>query len=133
MQTGKLISGVELGRAGLGIYAHRTPIKRGDKNVGAIDMGIGFGKEFVERAKQRFGVDLAVHWFDGTDFKKLSSTFGDDVVASQDELKSVLNGTALRREASFRRPFRRHLCRTDQELRRPAGRGDGSHQGHHRI
>ena len=48
-----------------------------------------------------FGVDLAVHWFDGKAFKKLSSTFGDTVVATQDELKSVFNGAALHRDATF--------------------------------
>ena len=41
------------------------------------DVGAAFGKEFVDRAKKRFGIDLAVYSYDGKDFKKLSSTFGD--------------------------------------------------------
>ena len=99
-KTGKPIVGVEAGRDTLGIFAI-TPIMRDGKVLATADVGAAFGKEFVDRAKQRFGVDLAVHWFDGKSFRKLSSTFGDGVVATQDELKSVFDGAALRREANF--------------------------------
>ena len=54
-----------------------TPIVRDGKTLANVDVGAAFGKEFVERAKKRFGIDLAVYSFDGKDFKKLSSTFGD--------------------------------------------------------
>src|SRR5205807_264023 len=50
---------------------------------------------------QRFGIDLAVHSFDGKAFKKLSSTFGDALVATPEELKSVFDGGALRRDATL--------------------------------
>ena len=76
------------------------PIMRDGKSLAVVDVGVTFGKEFVDRAKQRFGIDLAVHWFDGKSFKRLSSTFGDAVVATQDELKSVFDGAALHRDAS---------------------------------
>ncbi len=98
-KTGKPIVGVEPGRDALGIFA-MTPIMRDGKSLAVVDIGVAFGKEFVDRAKQRFGVDLAVHWFDGKAFKKLSSTF-DEAVATQDELKSVLDGAALQRDTSF--------------------------------
>ena len=131
-KTGKPIVGVEPGRETLGIFG-MTPIMRDGKSLAVADVGAAFGKEFVDRAKQRFGIDLAVHSFDGKEFKKLSSTFGDTVVATPDELKSVFDGAALHRDATLRRPSRRALCRADQELRRRAGRGARSHQGHHRI
>jgi methyl-accepting chemotaxis protein len=98
--TGKPIVGVEPGRDTLGIFAI-TPIMRDGKSLAVVDVGVTFGKEFVDRAKQRFGVDLAVHWFDGKVFKTLSSTFGDGVVATQDELKGVLDGATLQRDATF--------------------------------
>jgi len=63
-KTGKANVGVEAGRDTLGIFA-LTPIMRDGKSLAAVDVGVTFGKEFVDRAKQRFGVDLAVHWFDG--------------------------------------------------------------------
>jgi methyl-accepting chemotaxis protein len=100
IKTGKPIVGVEPGRESLGIFA-MTPIIREGKTIAVADIGAAFGKEFVDRAKQRFGVDLAVHWFDGKEFKKLSSTFGDAVVATPEELKSVFNGAALRRDATL--------------------------------
>jgi methyl-accepting chemotaxis protein len=99
-RTGKPIVGVEPGRDTLLTFA-MTPIMRDGKSLAVADVGVSFGKEFVDRAKQRFGVDLAVHWFDGKEFKKLSSTFGDAVVARPDELKSVFDGTTLRRDATL--------------------------------
>jgi methyl-accepting chemotaxis protein len=100
IRTGKPIVGVEPGREQLGIFG-MTPIVRDGKTLANVDVGAAFGKEFVDRAKKRFGIDLAVHSFDGKEFKKLSSTFGDAVVASQDELKSVFDGAALHRDTSF--------------------------------
>jgi methyl-accepting chemotaxis protein len=99
-KTGKSIVGVEQGRDTLGIFA-MAPILRDGKSLAVVDVGATFGKEFVDRAKQRFGIDLAVHWFDGKAFKTLSSTFGDGVVASPDELKSVLDGATLHRNATL--------------------------------
>ena len=98
-RTGKPIVGVEMGRDTLSIFA-MTPIMRDGKSVALAENGIPFGKEFVERAKQRFGVDLAVHSFDGKELKRLSSTF-DSAVATPEELKSVFSGASLRRDAEL--------------------------------
>jgi methyl-accepting chemotaxis protein len=100
IRGGKQIVGVEPGRESLGIFG-MTPIMRDGKSVANVDVGAAFGKEFVDRAKQRFGIDLAVHWFDGKAIKRLSSTFGDGVVATQDELKGVFEGAALQRDATI--------------------------------
>jgi methyl-accepting chemotaxis protein len=99
-KTAKPIVGVEQGRDTLGIFA-MAPVLRDGKSLGVVDVGVTFGQEFVDRAKQRFGIDLAVHWFDGKAFKKLSSTFGDGVVATEGELKSVFEGATLHREATI--------------------------------
>ena len=100
IKTGTPIVGVEPGREQLGIFG-MTPIVRDGKTIANTDVGAAFGKEFVDRAKKRFGIDLAVHAFDGKEFKKISSTFGDAVVATPNELTSVINGAALHREATF--------------------------------
>jgi methyl-accepting chemotaxis protein len=97
-KAGQPIVGVEQGRDTLGIFA-MTPIVRDGKSIAVADVGVTFGQEFVDRAKKRFGIDLAVHWFDGKSFKKLSSTF-EGVVTTQDELKSVFDGATLQRDAS---------------------------------
>ena len=99
-RTGKQIVGVEPGREALSIFGI-TPIMRDGKSMATVDVGAAFGKEFVDRAKKRFGIDLAVYSFDGKDFKKLSSTFGDEVVATSGELKGVFDGQPLRRDATI--------------------------------
>lgn len=99
-RTGKPIVGVEMGRDSLSVFA-MTPIMRDGKSIGIAENGVPFGKEFVDRAKLRFGVDLAVHSFDGKELKRLSSTFGDAMVATPEELKSVFSGASLRRDATF--------------------------------
>src|SRR5216683_157018 len=99
-QTGKPIVGVEPGRDSLGVFA-MTPIMRDGKSIGVVDIGVSFGKPFVDNAKLRFGVDLAVYRFDGKAFTSIASTLGDGSVATQDELKSVFDGNALRRDATL--------------------------------
>jgi methyl-accepting chemotaxis protein len=98
--TGKPIVGVEPGRDSLGVFA-MTPIMHDGKSVGVVDIGVSFGKPFVDNAKLRFGVDLAVYRFDGKAFSPLASTLGDGSTATQDELKSAFDGGTLRRDATL--------------------------------
>jgi methyl-accepting chemotaxis protein len=98
-KDGRAMVGVEMGPDALAIYG-TTPIMREGKSIGVIDIGVSFGKEFVDRAKMRFGVDLAVHRFDGKTFSKLASTFSG-AVATQEELKSAFQGTVVRRETTL--------------------------------
>jgi methyl-accepting chemotaxis protein len=100
LSTGKPIVGVEASRVSLGIFGI-TPIQRDGKSLANIDIGASFGKEFVDRAKQRFGVDLAVYWRENEQIKRLSSTFGDEILTTQDELKAVFSGSTLKREATL--------------------------------
>jgi len=99
-KSGKPIVGVEPGRDSLSIFA-MTPIMRDGKSIAVADIGVSFGKQFVDSAKQRFGVDLAVHRFDGKVFANIASTLGDSSVATQDELKSAFDGGTLRRDATL--------------------------------
>jgi methyl-accepting chemotaxis protein len=97
-KSGRQIAGVEHSRLSLGIFG-MTPIMRDGKSIATVDIGAAFGKEFVDRAKQRFGIDLAVYWLKDQKFERLSSTFGDEVVANQDELKTAFTGAPLQRNA----------------------------------
>jgi methyl-accepting chemotaxis protein len=98
--SGKQIAGVEQSRLSLGIFG-MTPIMRDGRSLATVDVGAAFDKEFVDRAKQRFGIDLAVHWFDGQAFKKLSSTMGDIDMATPDELKRAFGGETLSHDATL--------------------------------
>jgi methyl-accepting chemotaxis protein len=99
-KTGKPIVGVEAGRDSLSIFA-MTPLMRDGKSMAVADIGVSFGKQFVDSTKQRFGVDLAVYRFDGRAFTRISSTMGDSPEVTQDELKSVFDGGTLRRDATL--------------------------------
>jgi len=98
--TGKPIVGVEPGRDSLGVFG-MTPIMRDGKSIGVVDIGVSFGKPFVDNAKRRFGVDLTVYRFDGKGFANIASTLDGSLVATQDELKNVYDGSALRRDATL--------------------------------
>ncbi|MCK1395529.1 methyl-accepting chemotaxis protein [Bradyrhizobium sp. 1] len=100
LKTGRQIVGVEPGREALGIFG-MTPIVRDGKNLALVDVGVAFGKEFVDRAKKRFGIDLAVYSVDGNNLNKLSSTFGENAVAKPDELRAAIDGAPLLREAEL--------------------------------
>jgi|GEM_PF-449091 len=99
-RSGQPAVGVEMGPSELAIYAS-APIVHNGTTLGAVDIGIAFGKEFAEQAKQRFGVDIAVHATDGSGFKTLVSTYAGPRLASADELKTVLAGTPLLREGTM--------------------------------
>jgi methyl-accepting chemotaxis protein len=99
-KTGHPVVGVEQGRLSLGIFG-MSPIMHDGKSIAVADIGVDFGKELVEREKRRFGVDLAVHGIDDGTFKVLASTFGDGAIATRAEMKSVLDGTALRRDGTL--------------------------------
>ena len=120
-RTGKQIVGVEPGREALSIFGI-TPIMRDGKSMATADVGAAFGKEFVDRAKKRFGIDLAVYSYDGKDFKKLSSTFGDEVVSTAGELKGVFDGQPLRRDAMIGgRPAALYLGQIKNYAGQPVG------------
>src|ERR1700728_1577147 len=96
-RTGKAIVGVEAGRDSLSIFAI-APIMRDGKSIAVADIGVSFNKQFVDSVKQRFGVALAVHRFDGKAFANIGSTFVEQSLATQEELKSAFEGGALRRD-----------------------------------
>jgi methyl-accepting chemotaxis protein len=99
-RTGKPIVGVEAGRDSLSIFA-MTPIMRDGKSIAVADIGVSFNKQFVDSVKQRFGVDLAVHRFDGKAFANIGSTFAEKSLASEGELRSVFDGATMRRDTTL--------------------------------
>ncbi len=97
---GTAVSGAQQGRQTLAVFA-ATPVVRDGKSRFVVDVGIELGKEFTDRIKNRFGVDVAIHAFDGKTLQTLASTFTDRNSASPDELQSALAGTPMQREAEI--------------------------------
>lgn len=121
IKNGEAIAGVEMGPKALAIYS-MTPIKRDGKNLAVADIGVAFGKEFVDRAKQRFGVDLSVYSFDGKAFSTLASTLSGHALSTPDELKAALDGTPLRRDVMLdNRPAALYVARIKNYAGQPVG------------
>lgn len=99
-KTGKPIVGVEAGRDSLSIFA-MTPIMQDGKSIAVADIGVSFNTQFVDSVKQRFGVDLAVHRFDGKAFANIGATFAEKSLARPEELKSVFDGATVRRDTTL--------------------------------
>jgi methyl-accepting chemotaxis protein len=96
-RAGRPVSGVEPGRTTLGVYA-LAPVLRDGRSIAVVDVGVPLEKAFLERAKQRFGVDLAVHTLRDAGFTTLGSTFAADGLATPAELHSALAGARPRRD-----------------------------------
>ena len=94
------VAGVELGRDILNIYGV-TPIPYEGKSLAVVDVGISFDQAFVDRLKQRFGVDIAVHTPDGAAFKRLASTFAEGSAATEDEILGAFAGKTLIRDTQI--------------------------------
>ena len=99
-QTGRPVVGVEQGRQSLGIFG-MTPVMLNGKSIAVADIGVDFGQLLVDRAKHRFGIDLAVHGVDGDHFTTLASTFGNTAIATPAELKTAFEGGTVRRAADL--------------------------------
>ncbi len=98
---GTPIVGVENARGGaLAVFA-MTPVMRDGKSLAAVDIGMDFGKAFADRIKQRLGVDIAIHSFDGQKFATAASTFAEQTAASPEDLQSAFAGTAVNRESEI--------------------------------
>lgn len=77
------------------------PVGSGDRYVGLVDSGVSLGQSFVDRAKARFGVDIALHRFDGQQFTTLSSTFSEKTTATPDQLKRAWDGAEVQGDTSL--------------------------------
>ncbi|MGF7212056.1 methyl-accepting chemotaxis protein [Skermanella aerolata] len=99
-QSGKGVTGIEPGRDNLGVYSV-APVMRDGRFVGAIDIGITFGKSFVDRIKTQFNVDFAVHRLQDDQFKTLGSSLSDKSLATPEEMKLALDGTVVLRRTEF--------------------------------
>lgn len=93
-QEGATQSGIERGLTNLSIFG-TVPLMHEGRQLGAFDVGMEFGKAFVETVKARFGVDIAVHVQEGDTYKTLISTLADSSVGTPSELRAGQDGNRL--------------------------------------
>ena len=91
-RSGKEVTGLENGVAGIGIRAV-VPVKQAEKQVGTVEFGLAFGKDFVDDFASRTGLKVAL-LVDATDPGKsgtttLATNFPADFDLSSNNLKGV--------------------------------------------
>ena len=71
------------------------------KELANVDVGAAFGKEFVDRAKKRFGIDLAVYSYRRQGLQEAVLDLRRRSGGDPGELKGVFDGQPLRRDATI--------------------------------
>ena len=90
----KPIAALESGVAGIGIRG-LSPVFVGKQHVGSVEYGIDIGKEFVEKHKARYGVDVATHVLVDDKITPLASTLSETAFLTPSELAKVAAGADL--------------------------------------
>jgi methyl-accepting chemotaxis protein len=90
------VTGIEPGQAALAIYGV-TPLIKDGKTIGAFDVGIAFTSQFVDRIKERFNVDMAIHQIGDGKVATLGASFERKSLASAEELTRALAGEVVMR------------------------------------
>jgi methyl-accepting chemotaxis protein len=99
-QTGEAVTGIEASLTTLSIFGS-APITKNGKVIGMFDSGIAFSPNFVDRIKQRFHVDMAVHSFDGSKFTTIGASFDAKTLSTPEELTAALSGQTVMRKAEL--------------------------------
>jgi methyl-accepting chemotaxis protein len=97
VRNAALTSGVEVGRAGLGIYAI-APVWSGGKVAGVVDVGTTLSNAYFARLKTALSVELAVRVLRNGKLELQNSTFaGGGGILSAAEIAQVIDGRFRRR------------------------------------
>ena len=96
LRQNKEMAGLEIGRAGVGIFA-TVPIRLDGNIVAVVDVGTELGHEFFSQLKRSNGVEIALQMLTDDGFHTQNATFAEKTYLSPDETKSVLRGSALRK------------------------------------
>ena len=96
-KNGEENKGIEPGRDGLFMFG-TVPVVQDGVRVGAFDVGLPFGKAFVERVKAQFGIEVAIHMVDGSSFRTVASTLAErSTLTPEDYAVALRGGKVLRR------------------------------------
>ena len=99
-QTGQPQSGIEPSTSSLAVFA-MAPVMVDGKRIGFAENGFNLGKPFVDSIKQRFGIDVAFHLYDGKSFDTIISTLPDKTTVSAAEYSAAFAGTPMLRRSEL--------------------------------
>ncbi len=98
LSTGRLISGVEPGRAAVSMFAS-APILRDGKALGVVDVGTSLTNDYFKPLAERIGGDVTVHVLVDGKFEKQASTSAEGYLTA-DDLQAAYDGKATQAEIS---------------------------------
>ncbi len=87
----KPITGLEVGRAGLGIRG-MVPISKAGQHLGSVEFGMSFGQAFFDDYSKAHNVSLALHLDRDGSMAPFATTLGRESVLDDAGLRSVLHG-----------------------------------------
>ncbi|MBK5961771.1 hypothetical protein CCR97_26710 [Rhodoplanes elegans] len=88
-RTGKSVSGLESGVAGLGIRGV-VPVSHDGRQVGTVEIGMSFGKPFFEAFKRSTGADVAFLLKTPNGFDSYASTFRELPALTPEQITTAL-------------------------------------------
>jgi methyl-accepting chemotaxis protein len=100
IRDGRAVTGVEQGQAELSIFSV-VPVRDGDRVIAVADIATRFGREFVDRIKREFGVELALHRLAGDGVETLATTLASPTGLTVDVYRAALAGTAQSQRATI--------------------------------
>lgn len=98
LSSGKLVAGIEPGRAAVSMFAS-APVIRDGQTVGVVDVGTSLTNAYFEPLAQRIGGAVAVHILVDGKLEKQAST-SDSALLSPDDLKAAFDGEEIQREVT---------------------------------
>ena len=90
ISTGKLVAGIEPGRAAVSMFAS-APVIRDGKTVGVVDVGTGLTNAYFEPLANSVGAEVAVHILVDGKLEKQAST-SESTFLSPEALKAAFEG-----------------------------------------
>ncbi len=93
-RTGQPVSGLEVGRAGLGLRGV-VPVHRDGRQVGSVEFGLSFGQAFFDSFTRLTGWEAALYLKTGSAFRRFASTLPDTVRFADDSLRRGLAAPVL--------------------------------------
>ncbi len=86
-----LVSGLEVGVAGLGIRGI-VPVSNEGKHIGSVEFGMSFGQAFFDEFKKQYGVDVALHLQRDQAFETFGSTLSSKTLLNTKQMQNAMEG-----------------------------------------
>ncbi|MBK1709648.1 MULTISPECIES: methyl-accepting chemotaxis protein [Marichromatium] len=96
------VSGLEEGRAGLGIRGIVPMFAPDGRHRGSVEFGLSFGEPFFVDFTERFGARAQLTLRRGQDFEPFAGTIEDGTRLTAEEMRQVIAGERIQRQILYR-------------------------------